>query len=104
MVGIGLLSKILAVKREKLHYWGGIPVPFLIAFIETKRFFFISADGITYTQGIYVSDLKTHFNEGSAAVSWISSILVRFFGILSLIAPKRFQGSILIPLLLSLIE
>ena len=63
---------------------------FLIAFIETKRcFFFISADGITYTQGIYVVDLKLAFNEGSAAVSWISSILVRFLGFLSLIAPER---------------
>jgi len=36
----------------------------------------VLADGITYTQGIYVVDLKLAFNEGSAAVSWISSILV----------------------------
>ena len=36
----------------------------------------IIADGITYTQGIYVVDLKKQLNEGSAAVSWISSILV----------------------------
>ena len=36
----------------------------------------VTADGITYTQGIYVVKLKEAFNEGSAAVSWISSILV----------------------------
>ena len=36
----------------------------------------IIADGITYTQGIYVVDLKDQLKEGSAAVSWISSILV----------------------------
>ena len=58
---------------------------------ELKHIFFlISADGITYTQGIYVVDLKLAFNEGSAAVSWISSILVRFLGFLSLMAPERF--------------
>ena len=77
--------------KDKNCIIGGISVLFLLHSLKLKDvFFFISADGITYTQGIYVVDLKLTFNEGSAAVSWISSILVRFLGFLSLIAPERF--------------
>ena len=38
--------------------------------------FIVSADGITYTLGIYVTELKKAFKEGSGSVSFIPSILV----------------------------
>lgn len=41
----------------------------------TKRPLYVSADGVTYTFGLFLVELRTYFNEGAGATAWISSIL-----------------------------
>jgi len=35
-----------------------------------------SADGFTYTLGIFIVEFMAYFNEGAEATSWIASIMV----------------------------
>jgi hypothetical protein len=35
----------------------------------------LTADGVTYTFGLFLVELRTYFNEGAGATAWIASIL-----------------------------
>ncbi|KAL1124162.1 hypothetical protein AAG570_001932 [Ranatra chinensis] len=41
-----------------------------------KCIFSVTADGVTYSFGVFYNELLTYFNEGKGATSWIASILV----------------------------
>lgn len=44
--------------------------------IELFSFLFISADGMTYSFGIFYVEFLKYFNEGKGYTAWIASILV----------------------------
>lgn len=42
----------------------------------TTQIFFLSADGMTYSFGVFYAEFLTYFNEGKGKTAWIISILV----------------------------
>lgn len=53
---------------------------------------FVSADGVTYSFGVFYNEYLNYFEEGKAATSWINSILVGVTlcsGNVSKMLPKR---------------
>ena len=51
-------------------------IRFVICLLIYPNIVTYSADGFTYTLGIFIVEFMAYFNEGAEATSWIASIMV----------------------------